>query len=144
MAWQSGTGLRNARIAADGNQVAVTDRAGRTCTFSRVSVLGIALRAIEWQGARYPTVPVIGYDHGHHCLFRFRGEYWQEADLAALKNLVSRRPSKHLESEEVGPKEVEQQFPGALGLWERRPWLVVGVVAAVILGIILFGPFARR
>jgi hypothetical protein len=79
---------------------------------------------------------VLGYDD--RCLFRMRGQFWHDVDVATLIEGIGRPTST--EREPLSESEFFETYPGSAYWFERRPILrtliVIGITA--VLGGVLF------
>ncbi len=57
------------------------------------------------------------------------GSVWSEDDLSA----IARHTAAVEEQQVLGVAEFERRVPGALPFWTRRPWLLAGIVVAIVL-----------
>jgi hypothetical protein len=126
------------RIVVDENKVRIRTISGRWHGESRHAILGVAERQVHWSMSR-PIRYYVVYNHEHRAVGTLRGDYWRHADIMHLAHLLGVQLGK---SSVVRPRELSDEFRGAMSFWHRHNWLAVTCVCLV--GILVLASIAVR
>lgn len=120
-----------ARIEVDGERIVKVSALGRSRTFPRRDVAGIAFRTVRIPSRYgYPTYGVV-YGNDHRGLFAFSEKLWDPNDVRRLASMLRSRDDEAV-APTVSLREFNREFPGAFNIWERHPYIFGIVVTLVI------------
>ena len=120
-----------ARIEVAGERLLKVSAFGGKRSFPLSGVGGVAFRVLHQPLSRAgdPTLGVV-YGRDGRGLFTFSARLWDPGDVLRLAGLLGGSDAQP--PTVVSRKEFEREFPGALNVWERHPY-VLGLVLSLVL-----------
>jgi F0F1-type ATP synthase membrane subunit c/vacuolar-type H+-ATPase subunit K len=102
------------------------------------SVVRVALVPVFRSHPNEATTQLVVLGDNDQCLFRMRGQFWNDADVTRLVEGINRPTTR--EREALSEDEFFDMYPGSVYWFERRPVrrTVLVVVAAIAVGVALF------
>ena len=120
-----------ARIEVAGERLLRVSAFGGRRSYPLSAIGGVAFRILHQPLSRAgdPTLGVV-YGRDGRGLFIFSARLWDPADVRRLGGLLGGTEAES--PPVVSRKELEREFPGALNVWERHPY-VLGVLVTIVL-----------